>query len=683
MAECEKKISTTDNKKELISFCTSIIQRIIPADIIYLVKVTKEDEDIYILEYADITKKLSLSDNDNSIITEALRSKQPLISNDIQISFIYNKKIDDLLNDSEKKLKDLLVVPITDTDNTDVVAMIWAATYSDNLNQFIQKDMDYMIRFSPVIRKLLKNDSLVFDDSKTVDEESDSLKECLQIQEKLRKELKYKDLYFSSIIHDVRAPMNALLGFLDLLKLKEKDEIKIDYIESAIKSGENIVTLINDALDLAKIKSGKMDINKTEFSPHKDLEDSAQIFANASLKKGICFSTYFDPALPEIIISDPMRIRQIINNLLSNALKFTPNGGSIDLEIIYDAKIDGMTVKVQDSGIGIPKEKQSKIFAPFEQESSETAQKYGGTGLGLSIAMQLTIRLGGKLQLKSKEGKGSLFYFTIPCNTPPLVKATYERDILHSKSIAVYQKGKCKNIINSINRYIEYMTDSGYKIDKFDKYEYDTVFISKESAIEYQDKIFEALKNNVKFVIFGCDNTVDDDCIFDKKVEKINTPILPNTIIRSINGEKRDNNKLYDSMIEETKKKLSGKVALTADDNPINLKFMQELFKSLDVKMLSASDGDEAVKEYVKNHDNIDIIFMDENMNKVNGSEAIKAIREFEKNEEIENVIIIGLTGDALRQTRDKMIDAGADDVLVKPVRLDNLIEKLEMYLSK
>ena len=685
LAECEKKISEIDDKDELISICTSTIKKIIPADIVYIVKVQKKDNDRYILEYENITKTVRLNSiHDTSIIIEALRNQQPLIANDIQISFIYNRKIDNLIIDSDQKLKDLLIVPVIEPEKNEIVAMIWAATYPHNLNQFIQKDMDYMIRFSPIIRKILKKNTLIATKDKKSDKKSNELKECLAIQEKLRKELKYKDLYFSSIIHDVRAPMNALLGFLDLLKLKENDIRKIDYIESAIKSGENIVSLINDALDLAKIQSGKMDINKSEFSPHNELEDSAQIFANAALKKNICFSTYFDPALPEKIVSDPMRIRQIINNLLSNALKFTPDGGSIDLEIIYETQIDGMTVKVKDTGIGIPKDKQDKIFAPFEQESAETSQKYGGTGLGLSIAMQLTILLGGKLQLQSEEGKGSLFYFTIPCNTPTGVKATYEKNILQSKKIAICQIGKCQNIIDALNRYFEYMTDSLYKIDDLYSDSYDILLVSQDFVIQNKKDILKEVEKGKRVIVFIYDNFMSDKINLDKYIDKLNIPLLPKTILKVINNDTsidlKNNNT---SKIKQIKQKLAGKIALTADDNPINLKFMKELLKSLGMKMIPVSDGDKAIKEYVKHHNYIDIILIDENMDNINGSEAIEAIREYEKNINLPHVTIIGLTGDSMVQTKDKMIKAGADDVLVKPVRLDTLIEKLEAYLLK
>ena len=190
--------------------------------------------------------------------------------------------------------------------------------------------------------------------------------------------------FFSSTIHDIRTPMNSIMGFLELLNLDESDIKKREYIDLAYKSSQTVATLINDVLDISKIEAGKLDINIQFVSIIQEFENLSLLFSYMTSKKKIDFISCYDPIIPYIIRTDIARIKQIIGNLLSNAIKFTPIGGYIEFKIRYNEGSDSITISIKDNGIGISKEQQKNIFRPFGQASKATSTQYGGTGLGLT-----------------------------------------------------------------------------------------------------------------------------------------------------------------------------------------------------------------------------------------------------------------------------------------------------------
>ena len=212
--------------------------------------------------------------------------------------------------------------------------------------------------------------------------------------------------------HEIRTPLNAILGFVSLLKENHNEEDRIKYINIIDNSSHTLLGIINDILDMSKIESGKLTIDKIDFNPHHDFKSVAELFKAKAQEKNLEFVINIDKDIPNSLYSDSLRLKQIISNLLSNAIKFTASNKKISLDINYK---DGfLNIGVKDEGIGISKEKQAKIFEPFSQAEGSTTRKFGGTGLGLSISMTLVKLLGGKLQIKSQLGVGSEFYFSIP-----------------------------------------------------------------------------------------------------------------------------------------------------------------------------------------------------------------------------------------------------------------------------
>ena len=672
---CKQEFSQKETVAEIALLCEEKTKEITPATETYVLFMEPENQTVHI---PTLQKNIPVNFSEESILSECYTTGQPLLVNDATRSFLYHEKIDNFL---DIEIKDLLLIPIIDDSaKKHVMAIIWASTLKGNWNQFTQKDLDYMSRFSILVKHFLLG-------GKEVSENTDKdpgLQDCMQMYDTLKAVMRREQEYFAAIIHDIRTPMNAVMGFLELLSLQEFDTQKKEYIDTAIRSGESMVALINDALDISKIASGKMSIEKIAFSPLEEFSDIAKLFFNTAKKKNITFTAYYDPSMPKTITSDYHRIKQIVNNLLSNAVKFTPENGKITLSLTYDKEKDGLTFSVEDSGIGIAKDKQKDIFTPYTQEKSSTSRKYGGTGLGLSISQQLAVLLGGKLQLESEEGKGSRFYFTIPCNTSAKTPPSLDADVFNKLSFKIYSPQKHHHAIDVIKKYLDYFNtektffSSPKTFKKLADESFDTLIIFKEDAIKHDIDVQHILDKGKSALIIG-DTFLNDGCRFTGNIQRLNTPLLPQDILHSVQNLKGEKQEKTTSKIQQ--KKFKNKHILVVDDNVINLKFMKEVLKTQGIKTLLAQNGQEGLT-ILDTAEKVDLVFMDENMPGMQGEEAISRIRQKEKEKGFPHTAIIGLTGDADDKTRQKLLDSGADDVLTKPVNLQEIIQVITKHLQ-
>jgi len=236
----------------------------------------------------------------------------------------------------------------------------------------------------------------------------------LEIEKEVaKKNEQLKSEFLANMSHEIRTPLNAMFGFIHLLEAKNIDKESKEYLKIIKNSGEILLSLINDILDFSKVEAGKMVIEKYPFNLKTEIMKIYTLFSNKAATKNIKLSL-IEKNIDIDVVSDSVRIKQVISNLLSNAIKFTPENKNIKLYVAYNDEKEELYVEVKDEGIGIPKDKLNTIFKPFSQADNSTTRKYGGTGLGLTISYNLIELLGGKLEVESEVDKGSRFCFSIP-----------------------------------------------------------------------------------------------------------------------------------------------------------------------------------------------------------------------------------------------------------------------------
>ncbi len=515
--------------------------------------------------------------------------------------------------------------------------------------------------------------------------------DCIEAFDVLSAKKRRSHEYFSNIIEDIETPMNAVLGFLELLKREEADPHKVEYIDTALKSGESMVALIGDALDISKMSSSKMNIEKSDFSVLEELSDAAKLFYNSAKKKDITLSAYYDPNIPKMINSDRYRIKQIMNNLLNNAIKFTPNGGLIELDLIYDEQIDALTVSIKDNGIGIAEDMQESIFTPYTQEKNSTSREYGGTGLGLSISQQLSALLGGKMELESKYGDGSRFYFTIPCYTAEGKEASIDKSPLRGLSAIIYSPKKSNITLNIAKRYfdsfgIDATSIRDKSITKIKEIDFDIMLIQKEDTIGIEEDIQEILDTD-KLVIILEKKYLDDHNWFVGKTVQINSPLFPNEIydaaMQLVSAEENEENikeslEVYDSTID-TMEEIKNRHILVVDNNAINLKFIKEILNIFGINSVLANSKEEAIEKFLVK--NFDMVLIDESVQKEKGRNITSLIRMIESNKDMASTTIIELSSDTNIGDRDKPISTGVNSVLIKPIQFDSIRDTIIKYM--
>jgi len=275
----------------------------------------------------------------------------------------------------------------------------------------------YVYLANVAVKQLQEKNKLI----EKVEKFNDTLEDEVEKRtQEIQKLMKVKAEFLANMSHEIRTPLNAMFGFIKILQNKNHDEETKKYLSIVEKSGRNLLAIINDILDFSKIDAGKLNIEKVEFNPKEEIESTYNLFKGIANEKNIHLE--MNENLKYNIITDPIRLKQVIANLLSNAIKFTEENKKIVFNVNYDENKEELYIEVIDEGIGIPKEKLDHIFTAFSQVDNSTTRKYGGTGLGLTISYRLIKLLDGELKVTSEEGKGSSFYFTIPAKKTTKIK---------------------------------------------------------------------------------------------------------------------------------------------------------------------------------------------------------------------------------------------------------------------
>jgi signal transduction histidine kinase/CheY-like chemotaxis protein len=493
-----------------------------------------------------------------------------------------------------------------------------------------------------------------------------------------------KDLFLASMSHEIRTPLNGILGFTQLLKETDDPEERAEFISVIEKSGENLLTIVNDILDLSKIKAQKIELEAIEFDPVDTFESAVESYAAKAAENKIDFKIFLDPTLPTSLIGDPTKISQVIVNLVSNAIKFTPQNGEVSVSIkklFEDEDKVNVTFEVSDTGIGLTKEQQGKIFEAFSQADVSTSREYGGTGLGLSISGKFIDHMGGKLSIRSVKDEGSTFYFTLALKKP---KSAAQREVNDMSSYTVgilnshidtdyYINENLETYIAYTGATIKRYTDASLLALKGTSQLPDILFIDHKFR-QRDDELKPFLDLDTKIVVMSTGDQKKNLKRYKSQIDKIlYKPVNFSKTLRMLN-EKEDSS--------ETKENLAFKNVhvLVAEDNKINQKLILNVLNRLGIEVTIANNGQEALERRMKNE--YDMIFMDIEMPVMGGMEATGQIISYERKNHKPHIPIVALTANALAGDREKYMSAGMDSYLSKPINLEALNHLFETYFE-
>ena len=539
-----------------------------------------------------------------------------------------------------------------------------------------------------------------------------------------------RNLFLANITHEFRTPIQTILATIDMLKETALDPEQLEYIQQVHFSAEALLSLVNDFLDFSKLEAGQF---KFEFIPYNPLvlvEQTIDLLAIEAHNKNIEIISDIDFMLPVQIIGDPMRTRQVLTNLLKNAVKFTQQG-YIEISASADPESKTISFFVKDTGIGISEEGKKKLFSDFYQTDASTTRKYGGTGLGLSISKQFVERMGGKIGMKDNPEGGSIFYFSLPYSLPEATaEETPELDasVIKNEKILIVD-----DRISAAESFQKKLRQLGYKDVDYalsgddalkqlckavdDKKPYSLVFIDMVMPVMDGWRLSSEINNNskinsIKLYLLIPEGQMGRDAKM-KRLKWFNgylyKPIKKKQLLNLLvaNSEEPIELEAVDDdtpvstdkpkdaepkpQVPATEKKpetaaevsseyepvAKGRTIIIAEDHPVNQKLISRFFQQFGAETICANNGEEAYKAAVANP-KADLIFMDIQMPVMSGVESAQKIRA-----EGLNIPIIACTANTDEADFAEYYKAGMNDVLIKPFKKQTVYELLQKWIEK